>query len=87
MELRDKRQGGPPQCGGSYNMMAARLGHHCRCPALGTHQIPSGTDTPWHVGVRDRGAGRKGSLGCVPECASVPGLVSRVEKDAVEPEG
>lgn len=35
----------------------------------------------------EEGGGRKGSLGCVPERMSVPGLVSRVEKDAVKPEG
>lgn len=74
---------GPPQCGGEL----LHLGHHCRCTILSTHQIISGIEIPRHIGVRRRGGGRKGSLGCVPECVSAPGLVSRVEKDAVEPEG
>lgn len=34
------------------------------------------------------GQGRwTGSQGCMPECVSVPGLVSRVEKEAAKPEG
>lgn len=35
----------------------------------------------------EEGKGRDNLLGCVPQCVSVPGLVSRVEKDAVKPEG
>lgn len=72
---------------GATTQWLPAAGHHCRCTAPGTRQVPSGTDVPCHVGVRSRGGGRKGSLGCLPGCVSVSGLVSRVEKDAVEPEG
>lgn len=57
------------------------------CTTLGTHQIISRKNVTYHVGVKRRGGGRKGLLGYLTECVSMPGLVSRAEKDTVEPEG
>lgn len=62
------------------------MGHHseegrCNTTATGIGPLLSVLSG----GVRGRGGGQ--AQGCMPDCVSVPGLVSRVEKEAAKPEG
>lgn len=58
------------------------MGHHSGEGSCDTTATALGSDR-WGWGAGER----TGSQGCMPECVSVPGLVSRVEKEAAKPEG